>query len=156
MANAKIEFKIGGVSFSGEGEETWLTSQLDKIIDKAPELIKIAPIQLGTPEGTGGIGSTDKARKDAAIAAQTLPNYLKSNNAVKSQIQKFLATATWLHAKGANRLSTGDVTKALRESNQSRLGNPSDCLAQNIKRGFIEKDGSQFFVTDEGRASLGI
>jgi hypothetical protein len=154
MGDAKINFSIGGISFSGEGEEAWLTNQLDKIIQKAPELIKLVPSPSGTTEGTVSIASSEATKQDAAIAVQTLPNFLKSKNAAKNQPQKFLATAIWLHAKGSNRLSTGDVTKGLKESNQARLGNPSDCLAQNITKGYIERDGKQFFVTNEGKASL--
>lgn len=152
---AKIGFTVGGISFSGEGDDAWLEKQLDKIIEKASELIKIAPIQVDTSGGTGGSNTIQKVKINEAIAAQTLPNFLKSKSAIKNQLQKFLATAIWLHAKGNNRLSTGEVTKALKDSNQARLGNASDCLAQNVTKGYIERDGKQFFVTDEGKASLG-
>jgi hypothetical protein len=32
MADAKIEIKVGSVSFSGEGDGKWLSEQLDKVI----------------------------------------------------------------------------------------------------------------------------
>jgi len=51
-------------------------------------------------------------------------------------------------------LTTGDVSKALKDSNQSRLGNPSQCLNDNVSKGYCEKDGKQFFVTQEGKVSL--
>lgn len=152
MGNAKIEFTIGGISFSGEGEDTWLTTQLDKIIEKAPDLIKIAPISQA--EVTGDISGKAGMGEEAIIAQKTLPNFLREKNAQSEQVKKFLATAVWLHARGSTRLSTGDITRALRESNQTRLGNPSDCLNKNVAKGYAEKDGKQFFVTEEGKASI--
>ena len=154
MATARIEFTLGSITFSGEGEETWLSTQLDKIIEKAPDLIKIAPAIQDTSQTEAVIVEKGSIPSDAAIASQTLPNFLKSKSVTKSALQKFLAAAIWLHAKGQSRISTGAVTKALKDSNQSRLGNPSDCLNKNVGKGLIEKDGRQFFVTDEGKASI--
>lgn len=153
MANAKIEFAIGVISFSGEAEETWLATQLDKIIDRAPDLIKIATVPLTSGEVTSDVAKHTPMKEDAAIAAQTLPNFLKEKG-IKGQVQKFLGTSIWLEARGEKRLVTNDITKALKDSNQSRLANPSDALAKNISKGFIERDGKEFFVTTEGKASL--
>jgi len=79
---------------------------------------------------------------------------LREKNASTNQVRKFLATAVWLHARGKKRLSTADVTRALKDSNQTRLGNPADCLNKNVAKGHCEKDGKDFFVTSEGSASL--
>lgn len=152
MTVAKIEFTIGSISFSAEGEENWLSDQLDKIIDKAPNLIKIAPIPQTISDASAEVVSPSLTKSNAAITAQTLPNFLKEKGANKGQAQKFLATSIWLQAKGKSRLMTGEVTKALKDSNQSRLGNPSDALAKNITEGYIERDGKEFFVTSEGEA----
>jgi hypothetical protein len=152
MSNAKIDFTIGGISFSGEGEESWLANQLDKIIDKAPSLIKIAPVSSATKEEQEGTSAPTE--DSAAIAKLTLPNFLRQKNATSSQKQRFLATAVWLHAKGNPRLATGDIVKATRDSNQSRFGNPSDVLSKLIADGSCEKDGKQFFVTEHGKVSL--
>jgi hypothetical protein len=80
--------------------------------------------------------------------------FLKEKNATTKQGRKFLATAVWLEAKGKNRLVTGDIIKALKESNQTRLGNASRCLSDNISAGFCERDGKEFFVTEGGKRSL--
>ncbi len=37
----KLEIKIGKIAFSGEGEEKWLTEQLDKVLTKYSEVAKI-------------------------------------------------------------------------------------------------------------------
>ena len=154
MASAKIEFTLGSITFSGEGEETWLATQLDKIIESAPDLISIVPATQVVSQLSAVTTEQVSESPDTVIASQTLPNFLKSKNASKSGLQKFLATAVWLHAKGEQRISTIDVTKALKDSNQTRLGNASDCLNKNVSKGYIEKDGKQFFVTDEGKRSL--
>ncbi|HEX74589.1 MAG TPA: hypothetical protein G4N93_05505 [Dehalococcoidia bacterium] len=154
MATARIEFTLGSITFSGEGEENWLSTQLDKIIEKAPDLINIVPAIQDTGQTRAAIVEQGQILSDAAIASQTLPNFLKSKGATGKALHKFLATAIWLHGKGLSRISTSDITKALKDSNQSRLVNPSDCLNKNVSKGLIEKDGKQFFVTDEGKASI--
>jgi len=150
MSEAKIEIKIGQIEFSGNGQQEWVAKQLDKILAKAEDLITLAP----PPEQPAGDNKHKPMKKDLSIAEKTLPSFLSEKNATKSQIKKFLATAVWLEAKGEKRLSTGDITRALKDSNQSRLGNPSDCLNKNVSKGFCEKDGREFFVTQEGKKSL--
>lgn len=154
MSSAKIEFTLGNITFSGEGEETWVSNQLDKILEKAPDLIKIVLETQATTQATTTDSREPSQLPDDTISSQPLPQFLRTKGASTPAAKKFLATAIWLHAKGSNRLATGDITKALRDSNQSRLPNPSQSLSKNVSKGLIEKDGNQFFVTDTGRASL--
>jgi hypothetical protein len=151
MADAKIEIKLGHIEFSGQGEQEWVAKQLDKIIAKADSLVKLAPV--ASPEASGTEGDKPMA-PDSRVSSKTLPAFLTEKGAGRSQVRKFLATAVWLQAKGAKRITTGDVTKALKDSNQSRLGNPADSLNKNVSKGFCEKDGREFFVTQEGMKSL--
>lgn len=150
MAEAKIEIKVGTFSFTGEGTEKWLSGELDKLLAKLPELVEIAP-----PEGEdddAGAGTKTKKGKLGSLA-----NFLKDNNATDNQVNKFLATAVWLHdTTGKNRITTGEVKKALQKANQPKLTNASAALNQNVGKGHAEKDGSSFFVTDPGRTSLGL
>lgn len=64
MGAAKIAFKLGGLDFSGEGDEQWVASQLDKILEKAPELI-------GTPAALTGAGESSSGNDVPANAAAT-------------------------------------------------------------------------------------
>jgi hypothetical protein len=146
MANAKIEFAIGGISFSSEGEETWVAAQLDKIITQAPT--------LGEAQDNSDSELKKPMASDPVIATKTLPAFLAEKNAHSNQVKKYLATAVWLESKGNKRLSSKDVSNALKESKQNKLTNAAECLAKNIKKGFCEKDGSQFFVTEVGKGSL--
>lgn len=153
MPNAKIEFTLGTITFSGEGEETWVSDQLDKILQMAPDLIKIAPQTGAINQPAATLSGEPSASSNDAISSQTLPSFLRAKNA-RSGFKKFLATSIWLHSKGKTRLSTTDVNKAIRDTNQSSLSNASNSLSNNVNKGYIEKDGRQFFVTDEGRESL--
>ncbi len=155
MAEAKINFSIGAISFSSEGEETWVATQLDKILEKVPELVRIVPQSQDT-----GSGAQQQRHKEASInpsegiATKTLASFLKEKNATSNQNRKFLATALWLEAKGKKRVTTTDVAKALKDNNQSKLTNASESLNQNVSKGYCEKDGKEFYVTDEGKDSL--
>jgi hypothetical protein len=140
MSEAKIEIQIGDVRFSGEGDQDWLTQQLDKILDKVGKKTIHNPADFS--------GSTD-------IAKQSLATFLKSKNATTQQVDKFLATAIWVEAKeNKNRLKTSDVSSALSTASQSKLNNPADKLNKNVNKGFCEKDGKEFFVTQEGREHM--
>lgn len=83
--------------------------------------------------------------------------FLKEKVATTNQVRKFLATAAFLQLNGKNRLNTGDITKALKDATQNKLSNASECLSNNIQKGYCEKDGSNgFFVTSHGFADLDI
>jgi hypothetical protein len=152
MSDTKIQIKVGVVEFSGEGNQEWLSSQLDKVLAKMPELLKIrvtASDSSHDPQ-VGKLGETKGA------TTKNLALFLKEKSATTVQTKKFLATAAFLQLKGNTRTTTADVSKALKDSNQTKLNNPSDCLNQNVSRGFCEKDGEKgFFVTDTGMSELG-
>ena len=154
MSEAKIEIKVGQIQFSGEGEQDWVAKQLDKILAQAEKLVQLAPPEDSGDTTPSSDGEHKPMGKDSSIAHKTLPIFLSEKNATKNQVRKFLATAVWLEAKGQNRMQTSDVTAALKASNQTRLGNPADPLNKNVSKGYCEKDGKQFFVTDDGKSSL--
>jgi hypothetical protein len=147
MAESKVEIGVGAFFFRGEGSEEWLTAELEKAMRRFPELVKIAPADAVANSAAGG---------HAIKAGGTLAAFLKTKNATSNQVRKFLSTAIWLHDRDKkDRLTTGDVTKALADNQQSRLSNASDCLNQNVGKGLCEKDGKGFYVTEEGRAEIG-
>jgi hypothetical protein len=150
MADVKIQMKIGEVEFSGEGEQAWVGAQLERILKAAPTIVSSTPRAASSSLHS----RTGVAAPDSNATAQPLASFLRDKNASANQVKRFLATAVWLGAKGKNRLTTADVTRALKDSNQSRLGNPADCLNKNVAKGHCEKDGKEFFVTTEGAASL--
>lgn len=150
MAEAKIAITVGAFSFTGEGTEKWLSDELNKLLAKLPELVEITPPESGDDDA--GAGATKKNGKFGSLAS-----FLRDNSATDNQIKKFLATAVWLHdTTGKDRIKTGEVKTALKNANQAKLANASAALNQNVGKGFAEKDGKAFFVTEPGRKSLGL
>ncbi len=152
MATAKVDIKIGALSFAGEGDTDWLAKQFDKLIQHAPALL-----QLGPPhdhEGSGGSGQGKVARHKLGEGG-TLATFLTAKKATDRDNAKFLATAVWLHANGKDRLSIADVTKAMDEYKQGKIKNPTLVLQRYVKKGYCVGSGRDFYVTDEGTQSLG-
>jgi hypothetical protein len=156
MADAKLEIKVGSVSFSGEGSEAWLAEQLDKWLETLPSLHEQSAdnnrdddaLDEGDDAGEG-TGIENKGRGDSLAA------YLKNTKSTGNQARKFLATAAWLESNGKDRVTTGDVTKALSDHKQGKLTNASQCLANNVTAGKIVKDGKrQFYVSEDGSKDL--
>lgn len=153
MAQAKIKFSFGSLSFSGEGEEGWLTKQLDKLLEAAPQL---SSFQL--PDGDSGVPSkpSGESLSISGNFTKALGPYIRSKGGESNQNKRFLATADWLRRRGEKKLTSTAVKKALSDNQQKRLGNPADCLNKLVTRGICEKnsDGG-FFITPDGLAELG-
>jgi hypothetical protein len=155
MAEARIELKVGAVSFSGEGTEKWVSSELDKVIAKLPELAAITPAEPRSNGSEPSVNDNGPALTAKKSKGGTLAAFLKDKKATTNQTRKFLAAALWLQDGGKDMLTTQDVTKALGDAKQGALTNPSQCLANNVSQGFCDKNGKkQFYVTDDGRAEL--
>lgn len=153
MAQAKIKFSFGGLSFSGEGEEGWLTKQLDKFLEAAPQLSSFQ-----TPDGDPDVPPKPSG-ENLTISekfTKALGPYIKSKGGESNQNKRFLATADWMRQRGAKNLTSTAIKKALSDNHQKKLGNPADCLNKLVGRGVCEKntDGS-FFITPEGLTELG-
>jgi hypothetical protein len=152
MAEAKIDFKVGGVSFAAEGSEKWLSGELSRVLEKVPELANM--VRNGNGSGDGS-GTETHGHQHNKGNVGTLASYLKEKKAIGNQCRTFLATAAYLHDSGDRRLTTGQVKKALSTNNQGKLSNASAALNENVHRGFCEKNGKIFFVTDAGWSELG-
>jgi len=152
MAEGKLSFNIGSFAFSAEGTESWLTEQLDKVLVRL-EHLKIPTIPDPTPdsETSGNAGKSE-------IAQSTLVSFLQKTKAGTNQTKKFLASAVWIMAKQSKvAFTTKDVTQALTDAQQQKLGNASQCLANAVKAGYVEKGtGGTFYVTPEGKKELGL
>ena len=144
----KIRIKVGEVEVDYEGPESFLNQKLHELIKQLVQLSEQVK-----PSASGRKGKSKK--QDDTESVGTIAKFLDQKKAKDNQVRRFLATAEWLHLKGKKDLQTSDVTKALRENRQGRLSNASDSLNKNITKGLCEKDGSDFFVTDDGRKDLG-
>ena len=149
-SRSKVSLKIGQMEFSCEGSEEWVAERMALVFSEAGKLAKIAP-PTNSSQSTAGNGTA--ASEEGPVGA--LATHLKEKSAEKSQNLRFLATSDWIRRKGKPVMSTSDVTGALKDNHQSRLGNAAECLSQNIKKGFCQKDGKGFFITPEGLKELG-
>lgn len=86
--------------------------------------------------------------------APNLEDLITALGPAPSQWKRFLATTVWLHTLGLTRVQTNQVTKALYKRDSRRIGNPSACLAKNLDKGYLTRDGVTFFVTEDGIAAL--
>ena len=147
MRRGRIELTIGNFSFAGEGDQDWLDQQVSRWIER----IDLSEIDRSVSE----VSPMSETEQGEVVSTESLPSYLRAKGAETIQVQKFLATAAWLGRRGEKNVTTGAVTRALRDSQQRRLGNPADCLNQNVGKGFCEKNGNGFYITSEGWSHLG-
>jgi hypothetical protein len=155
MTSGKIQFSFGALSFSGEGNESWLEKQLDKIIKAAPDLAKLEPPHVKDTEA-GESSSRESRGSDSSGKFQTpLATHIREKSAESNQTKRFLAAADWLRRRGTTTLTTASVSKALQDNQQKRLSNPADCLNKNVAKGHCEKTSGGFFITPEGLRELG-
>ncbi|WP_158789724.1 hypothetical protein [Granulicella sp. L46] len=146
MAEAHIQIEVGKVKFTAEGSPEWVDKKYEEFLRHMTELQRLLPAtSQEEPEDRKLVG--DQSSVPLAI-------YLKQKNVGANQNNRFLAAAVWLKSKGQNTIKTTEVVKALAEAQQQRLGNPSDILNQNVKKGFCVRSGDGFYVTPEGEASL--
>ena len=157
MSEAKIEIRVGEVSFSGEGTEKWLSEQLDKLIEKIPQLSKVHSQKHAETGGTGTGAGTGSGAAASQTITGILAAFLKAKSATTNQVRKFLATAIWLHDhESMEFVNTSDVIAALSDAKQKELTNPAASLNQNVSKGFCSKrTKNQFYVSDEGREDIG-
>lgn len=151
-AQGKIDIKIGNISFSAEGDQVWLGEQLTMVIEAASTLSAPAgKFEPGAATPGGGINSATTREP----IGDTLAAYLKAKGGENKQVQRFLATAGWLHRRNEKELSPTAVAKALSKNHQKGLANPADCLNQNVGKGYCEKtEGNKFFITPDGWRQL--
>lgn len=160
MANGRLEFKIGNIEFVGEGEQDWVTEQLDKMLERLPELLNESKkdtskttikkvIEDVTPSQPTNLFSIPQPVTKRVIP-ENLSSFLRNKDAIDKQRRKFLGTAVWLQENGKQLIKTKEVTDALRAARQVKITNPSHQLNQNIAQGYCQKEGNGFYVTPQG------
>ena len=161
MANGRLEFKIGKIEFVGEGEQDWVTEQLEKMLERIPALTKqnnainsnaksiISESSLDSEQITANYTPSQPSTSPKAIP-ENLSTFLRKNDCVDKQRRKFLGAAVWLQLNGKTIIKTKEVTDELKIARQIKITNPSHQLNQNINQGFCQKEGNGFYVTPEG------
>ena len=145
MSDSKIQVKVGIVEFSGEGNQDWLAKQLDKILDKVPELLKI---EVGETEPSKGTGSDLGKTGVKKISGLSVLNIAGKLNA-KSGADVALAAAAYLHFVGGKAIfSRDELSSAMKEATgiykNSMLANLTKTLAQLEKNGTFNKSSNSY------------
>ena len=86
MTDAKIQIKLGQIDFSGEGQQEWVAKQLDKVIEKAKDLIALAP----TLKQLEGNDEFKHKVKDSAIAQKNSTGLSRRKGGDKKPSQEVL------------------------------------------------------------------
>lgn len=111
MSESKIQVKVGIVEFSGEGDKQWLAEQLDKILEKIPELLKIE-VNQGTQNNNGNGGGSGTGN----ISGLSVINIASKLNC-KSGPDLIIAAAAYIHFidKKAS-FSRDDISQAMKKA----------------------------------------
>jgi hypothetical protein len=134
----------------------------ERTIDELTAGQILSLIMVGATATSNASGAKHTVNNATPAAAGTaipknisLAALIKAKKGDKNGNTRFLATAFWLSGRSEEPLTAKAVATALSVNNQKKLTNPSDCLNQNVRKGFCEKrpDGS-FFITPEGLEAL--
>jgi len=112
MSDSKIQIKIGIVEFSGEGDPEWLASQLDKILDKIPELLKI---ELAAPAPLNGKANANQ-NPPATLVSLSMINVAAKLNCTSGQDLAEAAGAYLKFVLGKPTFSRDDILKHMKEA----------------------------------------
>lgn len=89
MPDARIEFTLGVLSFSGEGEQDWLATQLEKVLKAAPEMAALASVKpLGESRSQVGLTSTKRSsqKRSPATSVRKVGRRTKSSGSWRPPI----------------------------------------------------------------------
>lgn len=147
----ELKVSCGGFEVEYTGDEQFAKESLCSLVTEIRDIIQ-------TKEETTKL---DKLHQNEPSGEMKLPEFLAEMETKEErnlrEYRKFLITAVWLHLRGKNKLRTSDVASALLDSKINKIGNPSDCLAKNIKYGHCEKGAKHLFiVTQRGFQDLGL
>lgn len=147
MSDSKIQVKVGIVEFSGEGNQDWLAKQLDKILDKVPELLKIEVGDSSNKNNNNGGGSGSGGGTISGLSVLNIAGKLNS----KSGSDVAIAAAAYLHfVEGKAVFSRDDLSSAMKKATGlykgSMLANLTGTLAQLEKNGTFNKSSNSYSI----------
>lgn len=164
----RLRVKLGAAEIEYEGGTQFLKDQIMPAVDKILEMVyarvdlqrlrpalqleAVHPLEKGND---GQPSHTPNSPGPSTPTKSSLSSYLKATGDTSKQVQRFLATAGWLHRRGQKELSPSLIAKTLKENHQKKLANPADCLNKNVTKGYCEKTDDGFFITPDGWETLG-
>lgn len=147
MSDSKIQIKVGIVEFSGEGNQDWLSKQLDKILEKIPELSRfnITFPQNPSPQNNGN-GGNNNARQ-LSLSLLNIAGKLNS----KSGGELAIAAAAFLHfIENKASFSREDLSATMKKATgfykDSYLNNLTTILVRLEKNGTFNKSSNLYSI----------
>lgn len=145
MSISKILVKVGIVEFSGEGDQDWLAKQLDKILEKIPELLKIEV--AGAKNNNFQNGGTD-SEAGGTLAGLSVLNVAGKLN-TKSGGDLAIAAAAFLHfVEGKLSFTRDDISSTMKKATgiykDSMMANLTTTLAALEKNGTFTKSSNSY------------
>lgn len=149
MSESKIQVKVGIVEFAGEGEQEWLAKQLDKILEKVPELLKIEVSSL--VKSTVGLTGNNPDGGTSTISGLSVLN-IAGKLSSKSGSDLAIVAATFLHfVEGKISFTRDDISSTMKKATgiykDSYLANLTTILAQLEKGSTFLKSGSTYSLS---------
>ena len=147
MNESKIQVKVGIVEFAGEGEQDWLAKQLDKILEKVPELLKIEVSNSFKP-ASGSTGSNHLDNGTSTISGLSVLN-IAGKISSKSGSDLAIAAAAYLHfIENKPSFTRDDISSTMKKATgiykDSYLANLTKILTQLEKGSIFLKSGSTY------------
>ena len=146
MSESKIQVKVGIVEFSGEGNQDWLSKQLDKILEKIPELLKI---EMNAPEDDGKAkGAKSGSGNKGKISGLSVLN-IAGKLGAKSGADVAIAATAYLHfVESKSIFNRDEISSAMKQATgvykNSMLANLTTTLAQLEKNGTFNKSSTSY------------
>jgi hypothetical protein len=136
MSESKIQIKVGHVEFSGEGNQEWLAEQLEKVLVKIPELVRIE--KAANPVISGQNFTHTPANPNGMLDLSMVSIAAK----LKCKSGQDLATAAAAHLKivqSRPTFSRDDILKHMKEATGYYKGSYSNNLT-NILVSLVKND----------------
>lgn len=157
MAN-RIRIKMGTVEFEAEGDDALIERERERFFSILPQVASLItpiteiPLQLpspaseGEPEGIPTQIAAQPALSNMPPSHESLASLLNKKR-FSTDVELVMGVAYFLYReKNIDPFTAKDVEKALSDARHPLPGNISQCLIQNIKKGFLrespEKKGS--------------
>lgn len=148
MSDSKIQVKVGIVEFAGEGNQDWLAKQLDKILEKVPELLKI---EVASPSNFTQNIPTPRTQNGESISGLSVLNIAGKLNP-KSGGDLAIVAAAYLHfILEKATFSRDDISTHMKNATgifkQTFIKNLTPTLSRLEKSGDLLKSGSNYSLS---------
>ena len=133
MSESKIQIRAGILEFSGEGEQEWLSEQVDKILGILPQFLKDDTVKktvAGISESADVQGASERIAETLDLSMQSIAAKFDGSSGAGLTT----AAAVYLRfVKGKSKFSRNELLEAMKEANGYYSTNHSSNLSKTLK-----------------------